>query len=114
MMGQRKGISDPFAIGRNNFLFCNTADGAEAMGILYSIVETAKANKVNVYYYLRYLLEMMPKHMEDTDRGFLDSMMPWSEEYREYEQQHTLMCQPELRSNEYTFPPKAPRKHQAA
>lgn len=84
------------------------------MGILYSIVETAKANKVNVYYYLRYLLEMMPKHMEDTDRGFLDSMMPWSEEYREYEQQHTLMCQPELRSNEYTFPPKTPRKHQAA
>ena len=65
----------PFAIGRNNFLFCNTVDGAEAMGILYSIVETAKANKVNVYYYLRYILEMMPKHMEDTDREFLDSMM---------------------------------------
>lgn len=104
----------PFAIGRNNFLFCNTVDGAEAMGILYSIVETAKANKVNVYYYLRYILEMMPKHMEDTDRGFLDSMMPWSEEYREYEQQHTLMCQPELRSNEYTSPPKTPHKHHAA
>lgn len=103
-----------FAIGRNNFLFCNTVDGAEAMGILYSIVETAKANKANVYYYLRYILEMMPGYMEETDRGFLDSMMPWSEEYREYEQQHTLMCQSELLPNEYSSPPKTPRKHQAA
>lgn len=103
-----------FAIGRNNFLFCNTVDGAEAMGILYSIVETAKANKANVYYYLRYILEMMPGHMEETDRGFLDPMMPWSEEYREYEQQHMLLCQPELLPNEYSSPPKTPRKHRAA
>jgi len=103
-----------FAVGRNNFLFCNTVDGAEAMGILYSIVETARANKVNVYYYLRYILERMPRHMEDTDRGFLASMMPWSEEYGEYEQQHTLMCQPELLPNEYGSRPKTPRKHQAA
>ncbi len=103
-----------FAVGRNNFLFCNTIDGAEAMGIMYSIVETAKANKVNVYYYLKYILEVMPGHMEDTDRGFLDSMLPWSEEYREYEKQHTVKCQPKLLPNEYTSPPKPPRKHQAA
>lgn len=52
--------------------------------------------------------------MEDKDRGFLASMMPWSEEYGEYEQQHTLMCQPELLPNEYSSRPKTPRKHQAA
>ena len=36
----------PFVIGRKNFLFANTAKGATASAKLYSIIETAKANKV--------------------------------------------------------------------
>lgn len=55
----------------------NGYDGAQAAAIMYSIIETAKAN---AYYYLLYLLEEVPKHLSGTDRGFLDGMMPWSEE----------------------------------
>ncbi len=52
---------------------------------MYSIVETAKANGANVEMYLRYLLEEMPKHLDDKDRSFLSDMMPWSDKYKEYE-----------------------------
>ena len=54
-------------VGRRNWLFCNTPDGAEATVIVYSLIETAKANGANPYYYLKYLLEEMPKHMEEVD-----------------------------------------------
>ena len=73
------------AIGRSNWLFCYSLTGAEVMAIIFTLVETAKANKVHPYYYLMYLLQNMPKHMEKTSLDFLDDMMPWSETYRDYE-----------------------------
>lgn len=42
----------PFVIGRKNWLFCNTPDGASSSAIIYSIIETAKANNLNPYEYL--------------------------------------------------------------
>jgi hypothetical protein len=36
-------------VGRRNWLFCNTPDGAEATVIVYSLIETAKANGANPY-----------------------------------------------------------------
>ncbi len=52
----------PFAVFRNNTLFCDSIDGAKATAIMYSsLVETARANKANVYWHLRYyILEKMP------------------------------------------------------
>jgi transposase len=44
-----------------------------------SIAETAKANNLKPYDYFEYLLEEIPKHMEDTDRSFLEDLLPWSE-----------------------------------
>ena len=43
------------------------------------IAETAKANNLKPYDYFEYLLEEIPKHMEDTDRSFLEDLLPWSE-----------------------------------
>ena len=40
--------------------------------MIYSIAETAKANNLKPYEYFKLLLEVIPKHMEDTDRSFLD------------------------------------------
>jgi len=74
----------PFATARKVWLFCNTIDGAKATAILYTLVETAKANGVDPYYYLKYLLDSMPAHMDDHDRSFLANMMPWSEAFKEY------------------------------
>lgn len=104
-----------FSVGRADWLFADTLDGAETTAIMYSIVETAKANGANVEMYLRYLLEEMPKHLDDKDRSFLSDMMPWSDKYKEYENSLTgtdlkmfvdLVEQPEA--------PKTPRKKDAA
>lgn len=74
----------PFATARKVWLFCNTIDGAKAAAILYTLVETAKANGVDPYYYLKYLLDSMPAHMDEHNRSFLADMMPWSEAFKEY------------------------------
>ena len=70
----------PFTVGRKNWLFADTPKGASASAAVYSIIETAKANGLNVYTYLEYLLLYMP----DTDwRNYpeeLDMLMPWSED----------------------------------
>lgn len=48
-------------------------------------METARANKVNVLVYIRYLLEEISKHLNYTNLDFLETMMPWSTEYLTYE-----------------------------
>lgn len=50
----------PFVIGRKNWLFAGTPKGAEASATLYSLVETAKANNIDTYSYLRFLFENLP------------------------------------------------------
>ena len=70
--------SRPFCVGKKNWKLIDTVHGAQASAILYSIVETAKANDLNIYNYFKHLLTEIPKHMDDTDLGFLDSMLPWS------------------------------------
>lgn len=51
----------PFVVGRKNWLFAATPDGAHASAALYSIIETAKASGLEPYWYLRYLFERLPK-----------------------------------------------------
>ena len=53
--------------------------GAKVNAIMYSIVETAKANHANVQYYLQYLFEQIPRRRAEGDTGFMEEMMPWSE-----------------------------------
>ena len=51
--------------------------------IIYSIAKTAKANNLKPYEYFEYLLTEIPKHMDDTDRSFLNNLVPWSEKLPE-------------------------------
>ena len=67
----------PFVIGRKNWLFSNTPNGAKASATIYSIVETAKENGVNVTTYLTWLFERLP-NMDLADKVALDELMPWS------------------------------------
>lgn len=67
----------PFVIGRKNFLFANTAKGATSSATIYSIVETAKANKLVVERYLVYLFDNLSK-IDLSDRESLENLMPWS------------------------------------
>lgn len=50
----------PFVIGRKNWLFSGNPQGAKASADIYSLIETAKANKLEPYHYLRYLFEKLP------------------------------------------------------
>ncbi len=55
----------PFVVGRKNWLFSGTPAGARASAVLYSLIETAKANKLEPYSYLRYLFEKLPSTSPD-------------------------------------------------
>ena len=68
----------PFTIGRKNFVLMESDNGAKASAMLYSLVETAKANEVNTYQYLELLLTEIPMHMDDDNLKFLDELLPWS------------------------------------
>ena len=70
----------PFCVGRANWHIIDSVKGAQASAVIYSIVETAKANYLKPYEYLKHLLTEVPKHMEDTDLAFLDDLLPWSDE----------------------------------
>lgn len=69
----------PFTVGRKNWLFADTPKGAAASAAVYSLIETAKANGLNVYTYLEYLLLYMPDVDWRNDPAQLDFLMPWSE-----------------------------------
>ena len=68
-----------FCVGKKNWQMIDTINGARTSAMIYSIAETAKANNLKPYDYFEYLLEEIPKHMEDTDRSFLEDLLPWSE-----------------------------------
>ena len=94
-----------YSVRRANWLFCDTVAGAEINAIMYSVVETAKANSVNVMIYLRYLIEEMPKHSSDTNRDYLADMVPWSTAYKTYEEAY-ISSRRHLCQNLFTEPPK--------
>ena len=68
-----------FCIGKKNWQMINTIHGAKSSAIIYSIVETAKANNLKPFDYVQHLLEEIPKHMNDKDCSFLEDLLPWSE-----------------------------------
>jgi transposase len=51
----------PFAVGRKNWMFADTVRGAEASANLYSLIETAKANRIDPWAYLYHVFAELPK-----------------------------------------------------
>lgn len=70
----------PFTVGRKNWMFSSSTKGAEASAAAFSLIETAKANNLDPYDYIEYLLEIMPDidFIKNPER--LDDFMPWSEQ----------------------------------
>ena len=68
----------PFVIGRKNFLFANTPRGAKASAITYSIIETAKANNLNPFEYLKYIFESLPNIKFKENPECLQNYLPWA------------------------------------
>ena len=70
-----------FTIGRKNWMTINTIRGAQASAVIYSLTETARANNLNVYYYLEHLLTELPPltcKNGNIEESKLDPLMPWS------------------------------------
>ena len=63
--------------GRKNFLFHNSVPGVKASTVILSLIETAKANNLNIYQYLYTLLLYMPDYKNEP-KG-IEALMPWSE-----------------------------------
>ena len=71
-----------YAIGRKNSLFHTSVDGAVASSIIYSLVETAKANNLNVFQYIYTLLLYMPG-CKNRSEG-IEQLLPWSDFIKEH------------------------------
>ena len=56
----------------------DTIEGAKASAIIYSITEMVKVNGLNPFRYMEYRLTELMEHLDDTERSFLDDLLPWS------------------------------------
>lgn len=65
----------PFVVGRKNWLFSGTVQGAQASALLFSLIETARANGLEPYAYLRHIFDKLPMAalLED-----YEAMLPWN------------------------------------
>lgn len=74
----------PFVLGRKNWLFSGTPEGAAASAALYSLIETARTNNLEPYSYLRYIFGKLP--LAETIQDF-EALLPWNLD------NHTILAQ---------------------
>ena len=99
----------PVALSRRNSLFSLTVSGAESSVMIQTLIETARANNADPYFYLKYLMEEMPKHLYEKGQEFMPELMPWSEKYRRYEIQERMNA-PWAQAPPGNERPKTPKK----
>jgi transposase len=70
----------PIAVGRKNWLFATSTKGATALANWYSIIETAKANNIDPFAYLTYILTQLPIYAKEGKKEGvdLDPLLPWN------------------------------------
>ncbi len=67
-----------FCVGKHNWHMVETKRRAKASGILYSMTETAKANVLKVYEYLKYVPEDIMEHEGQITVEYLKTIVSWS------------------------------------
>ena len=67
----------PFVISRKNFLFANTARGAQSSAVLFSLIETAKENELDPYRYLTWVFAEAPR-LSHADPEWASKLLPWN------------------------------------
>ncbi len=73
----------PIVVGRKNWLFADTPDGARASVIVYTIMETAKANGLNPEKYINHLMTVLPERFAVNPKAAIDDLLPWTEGVRQ-------------------------------
>lgn len=72
----------PLVVGRKNWLFSDTPEGAEASAIVYSLIETAKANGLNIERYLLHILSVLSERYAQDTKADICDLLPWSEDMK--------------------------------
>ena len=70
----------PIVVGRKNWLFCDTQGGAVASTIIFTVLETAKANGLNPEIYLNHILTVLPERFSLNPKAAIDDLLPWAED----------------------------------
>ncbi len=78
-------------IGRKNWLFAVVPSGAQASALIYTMVEMARANGVNIYQYLTYLLEKCPTNQTPDEE--LEKLTPWNPEVKRITEERSKAIQ---------------------
>src|SRR5699024_2689386 len=68
----------PFVIGRKNWLFSNSKNGAQISSIYYSIIETTKLNNLDPHMYLEYVLDELSNIPKDKRKAAIRNLLPYS------------------------------------
>ena len=72
----------PFVVGRKGWLFSNTPEGAEASAVIYSLMETAKANGLRLEDYILHLLTVLPERFDADPNAEIDDLLPWNSDMK--------------------------------
>ena len=72
----------PIIVGRKNWLFCDTQGGAIASTIIFTVLETTKANDLNPETYLNHILTVLPERFSQNSKAAIDDLLPWTEDIR--------------------------------
>ena len=70
----------PFVVGRKGWLFSDTVQGARASAVIYSLIETAKANNIKAGDWLEYILSTLPERFAYDPNDCIDDLLPWTDE----------------------------------
>ena len=70
----------PFVVGRKGWLFSDSVNGARASAVIYSLIETAKANGINAGEWLEHVLSVLPERFAYDPNDCIDDLLPWTDE----------------------------------
>lgn len=70
----------PFVVGRKGWLFSDTVKGAHASAVIYSLIETAKANNIKAGEWLEHVLSVLPERFAYDPNDCIDDLLPWTDE----------------------------------
>ena len=93
----------PLSLGARNWLFANTAAGAESSALIYTLTENAKLSGVNPHEYLWALLEQAPSCRDEAD---WEQLLPWKIDLSEIQAKKSLISSArpiEGRAEDYTI-----------
>ena len=68
-----------FCVGKHNWHVIDSKNGATSSAMLYSIAETAKANKLKPYEYFKHMLNEILIHQDEPVESYINNLLPWSD-----------------------------------